>query len=261
MADLPLAARDFSQLIALQAGTSQVRIEVGSGQNAGAAAGARISVSGARPSSNVFVLDGTEIQTAYGILPAGVGGATLGLEAVQEFKIQTNNYSAQYGRSVGGTVVAATRSGTNQFRGTGYWYHRNEGFDSRNFFDRGEKPDFVRHQLGSGLGGPIIRNRTFFFGNYEVLREDLPQRLSAEVPTAAARAGILPNRTVTVSPVVRPYPTYTRCRTVRTLGTARPSTPAAGSARPTRTTSACGSTISSRRTARSSGAIRATSRT
>jgi hypothetical protein len=205
MADLPLAARDFSQLIALQAGTVHVRIEAGSGQNAGAAAGARISISGARPSSNVFVLDGTEIQTAYGILPSGVGGATLGLEAVQEFKIQTNNYSAQYGRSVGGTVVAATRSGTNQLRGSGYWYHRNDAFDSRNFFDSGEKPDFRRNQFGAGLGGPIIRNRTFFFGNYEVLRELLPRRLSAEVPTAEARAGNLPGRTVTVSPVVKPY--------------------------------------------------------
>jgi hypothetical protein len=205
MADLPLAARDFSQLIGLQAGTVQVRIEAGSGQNAGAAAGARISISGARPSSNVFVLDGTEIQTAYGILPSGVGGATLGLEAVQEFKIQTNNYSAQYGRSVGGTVVAATRSGTNQLHGTGYWYHRNDAFDSRNFFDVGEKPEFRRNQYGTGIGGPIIRNRTFFFGNYEVLRERLPRQLTADVPTAEARAGILPNRTVTVSPVVRPY--------------------------------------------------------
>jgi hypothetical protein len=205
MADLPLNARDFSQLITLQAGTVQVRMEAAGGQNAGAAAGARISISGARPSSNVFVLDGTEIQTAYGTLPAGVGGATLGLEAVQEFKIQTNNYSAQYGRSVGGTVVAATRSGTNQLHGSAYWYHRNDMFDARNFFDSGEKPDFRRNQFGAGVGGPIFRNRTFFFGNYEVLRERLPRQLSGVVPTAAARAGTLPTGTVTVSPLVRPY--------------------------------------------------------
>jgi hypothetical protein len=207
MADLPLNARDFSQLIALQAGTVHVQTgTVGaSGFNAGMAGGARISISGARPSSNVFVLDGTEIQTAYGMLPSGVGGATLGLEAVQEFRVLSGNYSAQRGRSVGGTVVAASRSGTNQFRGSGYWYHRNESLDAANFFDDGEKPDFSRNQFGGALGGPILRSRTFFFGNLEHLRERLPRRSSALVPTAAAREGLLPTGTVRVAPEVKPY--------------------------------------------------------
>src|SRR5262245_2422692 len=206
MNDLPLNARDFSQLIDLQAGTVHVRIEAGGGANAGESAGARISVSGARPSANVFVLDGTEIQTAYGTLPAGVGGATLGLEAVQEFKVLSNNYSAQYGRSVGGTVVAATRSGTNAFRGTGYWYHRDQNLDAKNYFDIGEKPEFKRNQYGVGFGGPIVKNRTFFFGNYEKLKEELPRVLRTQVPTADARNGILPGQAaVTVAGVIKPY--------------------------------------------------------
>jgi hypothetical protein len=204
MADLPLNSRDFSQLITLQPGTVQHRGDPGAG-NAAGAQGARISISGARPSSNRFVLDGTEIQTAHGQLPSGVGGVTLGLEAVQEFQVLTSSYSAQRGRSVGGTVVAATRSGTNTLRGSAYLYHRNEGLDASNFFDRGEKPEFTRNQFGGGVGGPIVRNRTFFFFNHERLHEKLPQRLSGEVPTEAARQGILPGRTVVVSPLVRPY--------------------------------------------------------
>jgi hypothetical protein len=206
MADLPLNARDFSQLISLQAGTVLSGGEYGGGGTSAAmAAGARISISGARPTANVFVLDGVEIQTAYGTLPAGVGGATLGLEAVQEFKVLASTYSAQHGRSIGGTVTAATRSGTNALRGSGYWYHRNDAFDAPNFFDFGEKPEFSRHQFGAGLGGPIMKNRTFFFVNLEHLRERLPRALSAIVPTPAAREGILPDRTLTLDPTVRPY--------------------------------------------------------
>lgn len=201
MADLPLNSRDFSQLISLQAGTTNVRAAEG-GHRSGY--GARISVSGSRPSSNVFTIDGSEVQTAHGQLPSGVTGATLGLEAVQEVKILMSNYSAQHGRSAGATVVAVTRSGTNALHGSSYWYHRNESMDARNYFDV-EKPEFERNQFGASVGGPLMKNRMFFFGNYEGLREDLPIRAIGRVPTAAARQGILPDRTVTVHPAVRPY--------------------------------------------------------
>jgi len=201
MADLPLNSRDFSQLISLQAGTTNVRGAEG-GFRSGY--GARISVSGSRPSSNVFTIDGSEVQTAHGQLPSGVTGATLGLEAVQEVKILMSNYSAQHGRSAGATVVAATRSGSNELHGSSYWYHRNQDLDARNYFDT-EKPDFLRNQFGASAGGPIHRNRMFFFANYEGLREDLPIREISRVPTAAARQGILPDRTVTLHPAVKPY--------------------------------------------------------
>lgn len=201
MADLPLNSRDFSQLITLQAGTTNVRAAEG-GHRSGY--GARISVSGSRPSSNVFTIDGSEVQTAHGQLPSGVTGATLGLEAVQEVKILMSNYSAQHGRSAGATVVAATRSGTNELHGASYWYHRNDSLDARNYFDI-EKPEFERNQFGVSASGPIVKNRMFFFANYEGLREDLPIREISRVPTAAARDGILPDGTVTVDSAVRPY--------------------------------------------------------
>jgi hypothetical protein len=201
MEKLPLNSRDFSQLITLQAGTTYVRAVEG-GHRSGY--GARISVSGSRPSSNVFTIDGSEVQTAFGQLPSGVTGATLGLEAVQEVKILMSNYSAQHGRSSGATVVAATRAGTNSLHGSSYWYHRDESLDSRNYF-ADSKPEFTRNQFGVSAGGPVSRTRMFFFSNYEGLREDLPLTRLAAVPTAAARAGILPSGVVTVDPLVKPY--------------------------------------------------------
>ena len=201
MENLPLNSRDFSQLISLQAGTANVRAAEG---NHRSGYGSRISVSGSRPSSNVFTIDGSEVQTAFGQLPSGVTGATLGLEAVQEVKVLMSNYSAQHGRSAGATVVAATRSGTNALHGSSYWYHRNDGLDARNYFAT-EKPEFLRNQFGASAGGPMIRNRMFFFGNYEGLREDLPLTQISRVPTAAARQGVLPSGTVPVDPGVVPY--------------------------------------------------------
>ncbi|MEO5895556.1 MAG: TonB-dependent receptor [Vicinamibacterales bacterium] len=201
MEKLPLNSRDFSQLITLQAGTTYVRAVEG-GHRSGY--GARISVSGSRPSSNVFTIDGSEVQTAFGQLPSGVTGATLGLEAVQEVKILMSNYSAQHGRSSGATVVAATRAGTNSLHGSSYWYHRDESLDSRNYF-AATKPQFTRNQFGLSAGGPVSRNRMFFFSNYEGLREDLPLTRLSAVPTAAARAGILPSGVITVDALVKPY--------------------------------------------------------
>lgn len=201
MADLPLSARSFSQLISLQSGTTWNHNQQGDGTTG---FGPRISVSGSRVTSNSFSLDGSDISTTTGILPSGVGGNALGLEAMQEFKVLTGNYSAQYGRTAGANIVAVTRSGTNSFHGSGYEYFRNDSLDARNFFDLA-KPEFSRNQFGASLGGPIIKDRTFFFVNVEVLRERLPLTLYATVPTEAARQGILPSGTVTVSPLVKPY--------------------------------------------------------
>lgn len=127
MANLPLNSRDLSQLISLQPG---------------------------RRTSAPRRIDGSEVQTAHGQLPSGVTGATLGLEAVQEVKILMSNYSAQHGRSAGATVVAATRSGTNDLHGSSCWYHRDDSLDARNDFDP-EKPGFKRNQFGASLGGPV----------------------------------------------------------------------------------------------------------
>ena len=129
ISELPLRNRDFSQLITLQAGTVQYRH---SGEDSGAAGsrGARISVSGARPTSNSFTLDGADVNNPYGLIPSGVDGSMLGVEAISEFKVLSSNYSAQYGRASGANMVAVSRSGTNNYNGSLFWYLRNDNLDA-----------------------------------------------------------------------------------------------------------------------------------
>lgn len=202
VATLPLNSRDFSQLITLQAGATQYRAPSGGVQ---AGFGTRISVSGARTNMNAFSLDGANVNTASGQLPSGVGQATLGVEAMREFKVLTGNYSAEYGRAAGANIIAVTKSGTNRLHGSLFEYHRNDTLDAPNYFDQGEKPDFKRNQFGFSLGGPVVRDKAFFFASYEGLRETLGQTAIGGVPTAAARQGILPDRTVAVDPEIVPY--------------------------------------------------------
>lgn len=201
VSNLPLNARDFSQLINLQAGTTYYRNQAGDPVSG---LGARISVSGARPTANSFTLDGSDINTAMGPIPSGVTGAVLGVESMREFTVLTGNYSARYGRAAGANIIAVTKSGTNEFHGSLYEYLRNDNLDARNFFDQ-NKLEFKRNQFGASLGGPVVKNKIFFFGNYEGLRERLPMTFRPSVPTAQARQGILPGRTVTVNPAVKPY--------------------------------------------------------
>jgi hypothetical protein len=198
---LPLNSRDFAQLMTLQAGAIQYR---GAGGNVQSGFGTRIAVSGARTSMNAFSLDGININAVAGQLPSGVGQATLGVESVREFKVLTSNYSAEYGRAAGANIVAVTKSGTNNFHGSGYEYLRNDNLDSANYFDT-QKPAFKRNQFGLSLGGPILKRKTFFFVNYEGLRERLGRTAIGSVPTAAARQGVLPTRTVVVDPRIAPY--------------------------------------------------------
>ncbi|MBI4484304.1 MAG: carboxypeptidase regulatory-like domain-containing protein [Acidobacteria bacterium] len=198
---LPLNSRDFSQLITLQAGTVRYRQQRGSEVSG---FGARISVGGARTTYNTFMLDGTDIRTSTSQTPSGVGGALLGVDTVREFRVLKSNYSAAEGRGAGANIVAITRSGTNDLHGTVFHYHRNSAVDARSFFDE-ENPPFKRNQFGFSLGGPIRKDKAFFFGSYEGLRERLGQTFLAVVPTVAARDGILPGRTVTVHPAVKPY--------------------------------------------------------
>ncbi|HSB61359.1 MAG TPA: hypothetical protein VLI67_06550, partial [Vicinamibacteria bacterium] len=145
--------------------------------------------------------------------PAGsAAGTALGTEMVREFRVEANAYGAEFGRNSGGQVNVITKSGTNAFRGGAYEYLRNDALDARNFFDPAEKPDFTRNQFGFTLGGPIRKDRTFFFVGYEGLRERLGRTISTVVPDEDARGGILPDPArpgatlaVPVSPAVRPY--------------------------------------------------------
>lgn len=207
--DLPLNGRNYTDLVFLQPGVTAFPYRAGGSI---VAHGLAASINGQDPRSNVYLLDGTLLND-FTNGPAGSAASTaLGTETVQEFRVETNSYSAEYGRNTGGQINVITKSGSNQFHGSVFEYHRNEGLDSRNYFDTGEKPDFNRNQFGFTVGGPIKRDRTFFFVGYEGLREQLGRTIQTVVPNEPARLGLLPDpdnpgglRPVGVDPAVRPY--------------------------------------------------------
>src|SRR5438105_15524138 len=127
---------------------------------------------------------------------------TLGVDTIMEFRVVTNEYSAEYGRAMGGVISLVTKSGTNHVRGSGFEFFRDSAMDARNFFDRGDDPPpFTRHQFGASFGGPLQKDRLFFFGGVERLQEDLGITTTSFVPTDAARSGAL----VAINPIVAPY--------------------------------------------------------
>ena len=110
-------------------------------------------------------MDGTNIADISDKAPSSLSGVLLGVDTVQEFSVQTHGYSAEFGRAAGGIMSAVTKSGTNQIHGTVFEFHRDSSLDSRNFFDQGELPDFRRNQFGGTVGGPMVKNRLFYFGS------------------------------------------------------------------------------------------------
>jgi carboxypeptidase family protein len=210
--DLPLNGRSFDQLIALEASAPVIR-GAGSGSSATEAiTSVGYAVSGSRQIANRFYLDGMEeLQaTQTNNLPGGITGINLGVEAIREYSVMTSNYSAAYGKKSGALINMVTRSGSNQFHGSVYEFLRNNDLDARNFFDH-EIPPFRRNQFGGALGGPIWKDRTFFFGNYEGLRENLGLSVIEAVPDDNARQGLVRDPTtgqlinVGVAPGVKPY--------------------------------------------------------
>lgn len=200
--DLPLNGRDFSQLATLQAGV-YAPPSMGRGLRAVPGAGPMISISGARPNQNNFLIDGSDVRDTHG-KTAGVSGTMLGVDTVREFAVLTSIASAEYGKVAGGVINAVTKSGTNELHGSLFEFHRNDNLDARNWFDV-RKPEFKRNQFGLTAGGPIRKDHTFFFGSYEGLRDRLSLTERGIVLTPDARLGKFPNRTVTINPRVKPY--------------------------------------------------------
>ena len=190
--EMPLDGRDWITLAELSTGVIRAR-RVGNQSSTNMPTG-RISVGGQRPAATNFTFDGVDMNVYSTIRsPGGVSdGSALGLESVKEFRIISTNYSAEHGLKSGGLIQVVSKSGTNQLRGSGYWFHRNDAFDARDFFDPGGATEFRRNQFGASLGGPIIKGRTFFFFNYEGLRERKSETSSGVTPTQDARRGILP---------------------------------------------------------------------
>jgi hypothetical protein len=192
--ELPLNGRDWSQLATLESGVSSLQTQITTGFTAprgNRGWGTQLTISGTRPQMNNYRLDGISIVDYSGGAPGSVLGISLGVDAIGEFSVLTSNYSAEYGRTSGGILNAITKSGNNQFHGDAYWFIRDEGFDSRGYFDNAGLPPFHRNQFGASGGGPIRKDKTFFFANYEGFRQTLGNTTNNNVPTQNARNGIL----------------------------------------------------------------------
>jgi hypothetical protein len=184
--DLPLNGRNFTFLAQLAAGVTQDQQDT-----RGLGASGSFAANGLRPAQNNYLLDGVDNNvnlvdflngTAYVVRPP--------VDAIQEFKVQTNNYSAEAGRSAGAILNATIKSGTNQFHGTAWEFLRNDALDAANFFENSggiPKGEYRQNQFGALLGGPIIKDKTFFFIDYEGLqiRQAIPSVNT--VPTALER--------------------------------------------------------------------------
>jgi hypothetical protein len=210
--ELPLNGRSWTDLATLQPGVNRIETQpdFAAGTDRGNRGfGQQLTISGARPQQNNYRLDGISLNDYANGAPGSVLGGSLGVDAIQEFSVLTSNYSAEYGKTSGGVVNAITRSGTNQIHGSAYEFIRNSALDTRNYFDVGGVPPFKRNQFGGAVGGPILKNRTFFFADYEGIRQSLGITTVATVPSANARQGILVGVTpFTVDPNAAAYLTF-----------------------------------------------------
>jgi hypothetical protein len=188
--NLPLNGRSYANLVLLSPGVRE------SSQNAATGGGreAAFNVNGLRNTFNNFLLDGVD-NNAYGTSNQGFSSQVVQVspDAVAEFKVQTNTYSAEFGRSGGAVINAAYRGGTNQFHGSAWEFHRNTVLNAVGFFKpvSGVKPPLIRNQFGFTFGGPIVRDRTFFFLDYEGFRQVAKDVSFSTLPTLLQRQGIL----------------------------------------------------------------------
>jgi hypothetical protein len=197
--ELPLNGRSASDLAALEPGVASARTQ-SSGQGR-YGFGTQMTISGGRPRQNDARLDGISVNDYANGSPGSALGVNLGVDAVEQFTVLTSNYPAQVGRSSGGVVGASTRMGTDSFHGDVFEFLRNSALDARNFFDSA-KPPFRRNQFGASAGGPIWKDGTYIFGDYEGLRQSLGVTQVDTVPSSAARAGNLSDGAVAVDPNV-----------------------------------------------------------
>ncbi|HXH05080.1 MAG TPA: TonB-dependent receptor [Vicinamibacterales bacterium] len=208
---LPLSLRNWDDLLGLAAGVQGDRYTEQAGATAAGRTGG-VSVHGVRSLQNNFLLDGLDnnsISTNVQELTTQV--ARPSVDAIGEFKVVTSPYSAEYGRAPGAAISVTTKSGTNSFRGTAYEYHRNEAFNANDFFTNRQgapKPDYSLNSFGGNLGGPIVRNRAFFFGDYEGTRLTQGVTRQTVVPTENERRGIF-STTIRDPLTGQPFPNNT----------------------------------------------------
>ena len=203
--ELPLNGRSYDLLLTLNPGivnfTSQ---KTGGTGISNSTTANNFAVSGNRPQQNLFLLNGVEYTGAAenNMQPGGASGMLLGVDAVREFNVQRDSYSAEFGKRPGGQVVIVTQSGSNQWHGAAYEFLRNNALDAPNYFDQGSAPPFQRNQFGASLGGPLHHDKTFVFANYEGFRQNLHQTSAAFVPDNASRAAAV----LSVRPLLNLWP-------------------------------------------------------
>jgi hypothetical protein len=216
VSSMPLNGRDYIQLALLSEGTlpppGQSRNATGSNTTDSSRAGG-FSTGGVRTTDNSYLLDGFDNNTddtSFDLNQAEVIKPSV--DAIQEFKVQTNSFPAQFGRSAGGVVNLTLKSGSNLIHGTAYEFVRNEKLDARNYFNSGKQPPYKRNDFGFSVGGPVIKDKAFFFFSWEdlILRESSTDVNT--IPTAAMRQGDFSALTV---PVYDPL-TYNSATNTRT---------------------------------------------
>jgi hypothetical protein len=193
---LPLNGRSYDLLLTINPGVVNFTWEKTGGIGvSNSSTGNNFAVSGNRPQQNLFLLNGIEFTGAAenNMQPGGASQNLIGVEAVREFNVLRDSYGAEYGKRPGAQVTIVTQSGSNQWHGSVYEFLRNNIFDAPNYFDQGSAPPFRRNQFGAASGGPIKKDKTFIFANYEGLRQHLHQTSVAFVPDLASRAAAVPS--------------------------------------------------------------------
>lgn len=205
--NLPLNGRSFDLLLTLNPGVVNFTFEKFGGiGGSNSTVGNNFAVSGNRPQQNLFLLNGIEFTGAAenNMQPGGTSQLLLGVDAVQEFNLLRDSYGAEYGKRPGAQVLIVTRAGTNQFHGSAYEFIRNNVFDARNFFDGNSVPGFTQNQYGASVGGPLQKDKTFFFANFEGFRKNLHQTGVDLVPDTNMRNGFLPCNLISPTPSTCP---------------------------------------------------------
>src|SRR6059036_3842133 len=190
--ELPLNGRSFDQLLVLNVGVVNNTSNMAGGTGGAFPA---FSVAGHRQETNRFLLNGVDWvggnATSQFITPSGASSQLLGVEAVREYNVLEHTYGAEYGKRAGGQVSIVTSSGTNQWHGSLFEYHRNSALDAKNYFEDAKGP-FKRNQFGGTLGGPLKKDKLFVFGNYEGFQQRLAQSTRSIYPDVQSRLGLLP---------------------------------------------------------------------
>ncbi len=217
--DLPLNGRSYDQLLVLNPGivnyTSQRSGGVGTSNSV---VGNMFAAAGRRPQENLYLLNGVEYTSASEIntTPGGVSGQLLGVDSVREFSVVSDSYGAAYGKRPGAQINIVTASGSNTLHGNAYEFIRNSALDSRNYFDHGPIPPFERNMFGGSLGGPIKKDKSFLFANYEGFRQKLGLSDLTLVPDATSRAAAV----ASIKPLLALWPIANGPELLNSNGTA-----------------------------------------